>query len=71
MCCKNDSVGEAHGSPNLSVIRISEAEHLSGLQELLPEVFQTDFGAENCGSRERYDVAASEIWQVYERHRTT
>jgi hypothetical protein len=59
--------------PTIDVLltRINEAEHLSGLQELLFEVFRTDFGAENCGSRERYDVAAAEIWKVYERHRTT
>ena len=51
--------------------RIHEAEHLTALQELLLEVFRTDFGAESCGSRERFDVAASEIWKAYERHRKT
>ena len=51
------------------LLRVSEAEHLTAMQELLFEIFQADFGAENCGSRERYDVAASEIWKAYERHR--
>jgi hypothetical protein len=59
--------------PEVDVLlsRIREAENLSALQELLFEVFLADFGAENCGSRERYDVAASEIWKAYERHRAT
>ena len=59
--------------PTIDVLlsRISQAEHLSGLQQLLFEVFQTDFGPENCGARERYDVAASEIWKLYERRRAT
>jgi hypothetical protein len=38
---------------------------------LLFEVFLTDFGEENCGNRERYEVAASEIWKAYVRHRAT
>lgn len=49
--------------------RIQEAEHLTALHGLLFEVFRTDFGAENCGDRERYEAAASEIWKAYERHR--
>ena len=65
------NTGDYDPAIDVLLTRISEAEHLSGLQELLFEVFRTDFGAENCGSRERYDVAASEIWKVYERHRTT
>jgi hypothetical protein len=57
--------------PEIDVLlsRITEAENLSAMQELLYEVFLTDFGAENCGGRERYDGAASEIWKAYERHR--
>jgi hypothetical protein len=51
--------------------RIREAEDLNTLQQLLFEVFLTDFGEENCGSRERYEGAASEIWNAYERHRAT
>ena len=59
--------------PEVDVLlsRIREAEHLGALQELLFQVFLTDFGEENCGSRERYDVAASEIWKAYQRHRAT
>ncbi len=49
--------------------RIQEAEHLTALHGLLFEVFRTDFGEENCGDRDRYAVAASEIWKAYERHR--
>lgn len=49
--------------------RIQEAEHLDALHALLFEVFRTDFGGENCGDRERYEAAASEIWKAYERHR--
>jgi len=57
--------------PEVDVLlsRIREAEHPRALQELLFEVFRTDFGEGSCGSRERYDVAASEIWKAYERHR--
>src|SRR5689334_24918017 len=51
------------------VSRIREVENVDALQDLLLEVFRTDFGEENAGSRERYEVAASEIWKVYERHR--
>jgi len=51
--------------------RIREAEDLNTLRQLLFEVFVTDFGEENCGNRERYEVAASEIWKSYERHRAT
>jgi hypothetical protein len=52
------------------VSRIRETENPIALQDLLFEVFRTDFGEENCGSRERYEAAASEIWKAYERHRT-
>jgi len=65
------NTGDYDPAIDVLLSRINEAEHLSGLQELLFEVFQANFGAQNCGSRERYDVAASEIWKVYRRHRTT
>lgn len=48
---------------------IQEAKDLDTLQELLFEVFRTDFGEENCGDRQRYEAAASEIWKAYERDR--
>jgi len=51
------------------LLRIREVNHPGALQELLFEVFLTNFGEENCGSRERYGPAASEIWKAYERHR--
>jgi len=59
--------------PEIDVLlsRIREAEHPSGLQELLFDVFLTEFGQQNCGSREHYDAAASEIWNAYERHWAT
>jgi hypothetical protein len=53
------------------LLRIREVEHLSALQGLLFEVFLTEFGEENCGSKHRYDAAASEIWSAYQRHRTS
>src|ERR1051326_6452601 len=49
--------------------RIKEAEHVNGLHDLFFEVFRANFGDENCGDRERYELAASEIWKAYERHR--
>jgi len=53
------------------LLRIGGVEQLTEMQQLLFEVLQADFGAENSGSRERYDVAASEIWKAYERHPKT
>jgi len=57
--------------PEVDVLlsRIPEAEHLAALQQLLFEIFQTDFGEESCGNKERYDAVAAEIWTAYERHR--
>lgn len=49
--------------------RIRGAEDLKTLQDLLFEVFRTDFGEGSCGTKDRYDVAAAEIWKAYERHR--
>lgn len=54
---------------DLLLLRIREAEDLSTLQGLLFAIFQSDFGEQNCGPKERYDVAASEIWKAYQRHR--
>jgi hypothetical protein len=65
------NTGEYDPEIDVLLSRIREAEHLSALQELLFEVFLADFGKENCGSRDRYDAAASEIWTAYERHRAT
>ena len=65
------NTGDYDPTIDVFLSRIRETEHLSAMQELLFEVFRTDFGPENCGSRERYDVAAAEIWKAYERHRKT
>jgi hypothetical protein len=67
----NHNTGDYDPEVDMFLSRIREAENLNALQELLFEVFLTDFGEENCGSRERYDVPASEIWKAYERHRAT
>ena len=65
------NTGDYDAEVDLLLSRIREAEHVGALQELLFEVFLADFGEENCGSRERYEIAASEIWKAYERHRQT
>ena len=56
--------------PEVDVLlsRIREAQQPGALRDLLFEVFVADFGAENCGTKERYDAPASEIWKAYERH---
>ena len=63
------NTGEYDPEIDALLARIREAEHLNALHGLLFEVFKTDFGEENCGYRERYETAASEIWKAYERHR--
>jgi hypothetical protein len=65
------NTGDYNPEVDVLLSRIREAEHLGALQDLLFEIFQTDFGEENCGSRERYEVAGTEIWKAYERHRAT
>jgi hypothetical protein len=65
------NTGEYNPEVDVLLSRIREAEHLNALHALLFEVFQTDFGEENCGSRESYAAAASEIWKAYEHHRAT
>jgi hypothetical protein len=63
------NTGDYNPEVDVLVSRIREVENVDALQDLLFEVFRTDFGEENCGSRERYEVAASEIWKAYERLR--
>lgn len=65
------NTGDYNPEVDVLLSRIREAEHAGALQDLLFEIFQTDFGDQNCGSRERYEAAASEIWKAYERHRAT
>jgi hypothetical protein len=62
------NTGDYDPEVDVFLSRIREAEHINALQDLLFEVFVADFGAENCGNRERYAAAASEIWKAYERH---
>ncbi len=64
------NTGEYDPEIDALLSRIQEAENLNGLVDLLFEVFRTDFGDKNCGDRERYESAASEIWKAYERHRS-
>ena len=63
------NTGEYDPEIDAFLSRIREAENLNSLRELLFEVFRADFGEENCGDRQRYEAAASEIWKAYERHR--
>ena len=63
------NTGDYNPEVDVLLSRIREAGDLSALQQLLFEVFRTDFGEENCGNRERYEGAASEIWKAYGRHR--
>lgn len=63
------NTGEYDAEVDLLLSRIQEANDPGALEELLFEVFLTDFGEENCGMKERYEAAASEIWKAYERHR--
>jgi hypothetical protein len=63
------NTGEYDPEVDALLSRIREAGDLNALHSLLFEVFRSDFGEENCGDRERYEAAASEIWKAYERHR--
>jgi hypothetical protein len=64
------NTGEYDPEIDALLSRIQEAESLDVLHDLLFEVFRTDFGEENCGGRERYEAAASEIWKAYGSRRT-
>ena len=63
------NTGDYEPEVDLLLLRIGEAADLGTLQGLLYAIFQSDFGEQNCGNKERYDIAASEIWKAYERHR--
>jgi hypothetical protein len=65
------NTGDYNPEVDVLLSRIREAENSSALQELLFEIFLTDFGPENCGPKELYQLAASDIWKAYERHRAT
>jgi hypothetical protein len=63
------NTGDYDPEVDLLLLRIREADTLEGLHGLLYQVFLNAFGEENCGSKDRYDGAAAEIWKAYERHR--
>jgi hypothetical protein len=63
------NTGEYDTEVDLFLLRIKEAENPESLQDLLYQVFRNAFGEENCGTRDRYDGAAAEVWKAYERHR--
>ncbi|HXB74515.1 MAG TPA: hypothetical protein VNY05_40140 [Candidatus Acidoferrales bacterium] len=63
------NTGDYDREVDLLLLRIGEAENLEMLQGILYQVFVNAFGEENCGSRDRYNDSAAEIWKAYERHR--
>ena len=63
------NTGDYDREVDLLLLRIGEAESLEALHGILYQVFVNAFGEENCGSRDRYDGSAAEIWKAYERHR--
>ena len=63
------NTGDYDPEVDVLLTRIGEAENCESLRGLLHQVFMNAFGEENCGTPERYDGAAAEIWKAYERHR--
>jgi hypothetical protein len=63
------NTGDYDREVDLLLLRIGEAENLETLHAILYQVFENAFGEESCGSRDRYDDSAAEIWKAYERHR--
>jgi hypothetical protein len=63
------NTGEYNPEIDALLSRIQEAQDLNALNDLLLEVFQTEYGEKNCGDKERYAPAAAEIWKAYQRHR--
>ena len=63
--------GDYDAEVDFLLSRIQEATDLNTLQDLLFDVFLTDFGEENCGTRDRYDAPSAEIWKALERYRQT
>ncbi len=49
--------------------RIRETADSAALRELVFEIFRDNFGDDNCGAIERFDVVTAEIWKAWERHR--
>ncbi len=64
------NTGDYDPEVDLLLLRIGEAEDQQRMHGLLYEVFLSAFGEENCGSKDRYEGAAAEIWKAYERHRS-
>jgi hypothetical protein len=63
------NTGDYDPEVDVLLTRIREAEDCEALHGILYQVFVNAFGEESCGSRDRYDGAAAEIWKAYERHR--
>lgn len=63
------NIGDYDAEVDAVLSRIREAEDVEGLQDLLFEVFRTDYGEGTCGEMVRYGAAATEIWKAYSRHR--
>ena len=63
------NTGDYNPEVDALLLGIREAEDCTALHAMLYQVFLNDFGAENCGSSDRYAAAAAEIWKAYERHR--
>lgn len=63
------NIGDYDPEVDAVLSRIRGAGDVGALQDLLFEVFRTDYGEGSCGERVSYGAAAAEIWKAYERHR--
>jgi hypothetical protein len=63
------NTGDYDPEVDVLLLRIREAEDCESLKAMLYQVFRNAFGEENCGTPDRYDGAAAEIWRAYERHK--
>ena len=63
------NIGDYDPEVDAVLSRIRGAGDVGALQDLLFEVFRTDYGQGSCGERGSYGAAAAEIWRAYERHR--
>jgi hypothetical protein len=64
------NIGDYDPEVDALLARIGGAGDVGALQDLLFEVFRTDYGEGSCGERVSYGAAAAEIWKAYERHRS-
>jgi hypothetical protein len=63
------NTGEYDSEVDLFLLRVRDAGNPDALQDILYQVFLNSFGQDNCGTRDRFDGAAAEIWKAWERHR--